>query len=93
MRSDNDNCSIGSFNKQLCVKAAKKGFKMSKFDEIALQMEKNAIVKCVIGNYIIYRKDYLQDNLEKEIILQKSAREFARKFKGLKNKKRGKNKL
>ena len=49
---------------------------MAKYDEIAKRMEEGTIVKAVIGPYIIYRKDWLQENIEQEYILQKSAKDF-----------------
>jgi hypothetical protein len=36
-----------------------------------------AVCKAVVGDYIIYRKDWLRENIEQEYILQKSAREMA----------------
>lgn len=49
---------------------------MAKYDEIAKRMEEGTIVKAVIGPYIIYRKDWLQENIEQEYILQKSVKDF-----------------
>lgn len=53
---------------------------MSNLREIEKLIQKEQIVKAVVGNYVIYRRDWLQDNIEQEYILQKSAAAFNKKF-------------
>lgn len=53
---------------------------MSNYTEIASKMEENSICKAGIGNYIIYRRDFLFENFENEMILLKSAKEYYEKF-------------
>ena len=38
---------------------------MSNYKEIASKMAKNTICKAGIGNYVIYRRDFLFENFEK----------------------------
>lgn len=49
---------------------------MAKHEDLAKILEERGIVKAVIGDYIIYRRDWLHNNIEQEYILQKSARDF-----------------
>lgn len=43
------------------------------YKDIARKMENREIVKAVCGEYVIYRRDWLQDHIEQEYVLQKSA--------------------
>ena len=44
---------------------------MSDYKELANRMAEGTIVKAVIGDYVIYRRDWLRDNIEQEYVLQK----------------------
>ena len=48
----------------------------SSYRELAKKMEKREIVKAVYGDYVIYRRDWLQENIEQEYILQKSVKDL-----------------
>lgn len=49
---------------------------MADYKELAEKMEKGTIVKAVHGDYVIYRKDWLQAHIEQEYVLQKSVQDF-----------------
>lgn len=49
---------------------------MADYNSLIQKMENKAICKAVIGDYIIYRKDWLRDNIEQEYVLQKSVKDF-----------------
>ncbi len=46
------------------------------YKDLARKMENREIVKAVCGDYVIYRRDWLQDHIEQEYILAKSAKDF-----------------
>lgn len=46
------------------------------YKDLARKMERSEIVKAVCGDYVIYRRDWLQEHIEQEYILQKSAKDF-----------------
>lgn len=46
------------------------------FTRLAKKMEERSVVKAVCGDYVIYRRDWLQENIEQEATLIKSAREM-----------------
>ena len=52
------------------------GGRMGSYMELAKRMQEGTVVTAVCGDYVIYRKDWLRNNLEQEYVLQKSAREF-----------------
>lgn len=49
---------------------------MANTDDLEKMLKERGIVKAIIGDYIIYRKDWLRKNIEQEYILQKSVRDF-----------------
>ena len=46
------------------------------YKDLARKMERSEIVKAVCGNYVIYRRDWLQEHIEQEYILQKIVKDF-----------------
>lgn len=50
---------------------------MTDYKRLFQLLRDKAVCKAVVGDYIIYRKDWLRENIEQEYILQKSAREMA----------------
>ena len=46
------------------------------FKELAKRMEEGSIVKAVCGDYVVYKRKWLYDNIEQEVVLIKSAREL-----------------
>ena len=50
---------------------------MTDYKRLFQLLRDKAVCKAVFGDFIIYRKDWLQDHIEQEYILQKSAREMA----------------
>lgn len=46
------------------------------FKELAKRMEEGSIVKAVCGDYVVYKRKWLYDNIEQEVVLIKSAREI-----------------
>lgn len=50
---------------------------MTDYKRLIQLLRDKAVCKAVVGDYIIYRKDWLRENIEQEYVLQKSAREMA----------------
>ena len=50
---------------------------MTDYKRLFQLLRDKAVCKAVVGDYIIYRKDWLRENIEQEYTLQKSAREMA----------------
>lgn len=50
---------------------------MTDYKRLFRMLKDKAVCKAVFGDFIIYRKSWLQDHIEQEYILQKSAREMA----------------
>lgn len=50
---------------------------MTDYKRLFQLLRDKAVCKAAVGDYIIYRKDWLRENIEQEYILQKSAREMA----------------
>lgn len=50
---------------------------MTDYKRLFRMLKDKALCKAVVGDFIIYRKSWLQDHIEQEYILQKSAREMA----------------
>lgn len=50
---------------------------MTDYKRLFQLLRDKAVCKAVVGDFIIYRKSWLQDHIEQEYILQKSAREMA----------------
>ena len=50
---------------------------MTDYKRLFQLLKDKAVCKAVVGDFIIYRKSWLQDHIEQEYILQKSAREMA----------------
>lgn len=64
-----------------CIKKNRKdregGEDMAEYDDLPQKLRERVICKAVIGDYVIYRRDWLHKNIEQEYVLQKSARDFA----------------
>jgi hypothetical protein len=54
-----------------------RGANVTDYKRLSQLLRDKAVCKAVVGDYIIYRKDWLRENIEQEYILQKSAREMA----------------
>lgn len=50
---------------------------MTDYKRLFQLLRDKAVCKAVFGDFIIYRKSWLQAHIEQEYILQKSAREMA----------------
>lgn len=46
------------------------------YDELARKMEEGKIVKVVTGDYVVYRRDWLQEHIEQEYTLIKSVNDI-----------------
>lgn len=46
------------------------------YKELAEKMENGGIVKTVCGDYVIYKRSWLYEHLDQEIVLMKSAKEL-----------------
>lgn len=49
---------------------------MADYREIEKSLKEGGICKAVVGDYVIYKRNWLYENLEQEITLIKSAREW-----------------
>lgn len=49
---------------------------MADYKEVAKKMEEGGICKAVVGDYVIYKRKWLYENLEQEITLMKSTRDW-----------------
>jgi hypothetical protein len=49
---------------------------MSNYTELAKKMEEGSIVKAVSGDYVIYKRKWLYENIDQEVTLIKSVRDF-----------------
>lgn len=49
---------------------------MANISEIAKQCKEAGIVKAVSGDYVIYKRKWLYDNIEQEYVLIKSIKDF-----------------
>ena len=47
------------------------------YADLARRMEEGGLLKAVIGDYIVYKKTWLRENIENEYVLQKSAKDIA----------------
>lgn len=50
---------------------------MTEYKRLFRMLKDKTVCKAVVGDFIIYRKSWLQDHIEQEYILQKSAKEMA----------------
>ena len=48
------------------------------YRKLVNDMEEGAVVKAVCGDYVIYKKSWLDEHLDQEIVLWRSARDFRR---------------
>lgn len=46
------------------------------YTELAKKMEEGSIVKAVKGDYVIYKRKWLYENIEQEYLLIKSIKDF-----------------
>lgn len=46
------------------------------YTELAKKMEEGSIVKAVKGDYVIYKRRWLYENIEQEYLLIKSIKDF-----------------
>ena len=49
---------------------------MSDYSELARKMEEGSIVKAVHGDYVIYKRKWLYENIDQEVTLIKSVKDF-----------------
>ena len=54
------------------------------YTELARQMEEGSVVKAVCGDYVIYKRKWLYENIEQEVTLIKSIKDFKPIVSGLK---------
>lgn len=48
------------------------------YTDLARRMEEGGLLKAVIGDYIVYKKTWLKENIESEYVLQKSAKDIGK---------------
>lgn len=48
------------------------------YRKLVNDMEEGVVVKAVVGDYVIYKKSWLDEHLDQEIVLWRSARDFRR---------------
>lgn len=48
------------------------------YRKLVNDMEEGIVVKAVVGDYVIYKKSWLDEHLDQEIVLWRSARDFRR---------------
>lgn len=46
------------------------------YNELAKRMEEGTVVKAVMGDYVVYKRSWLYENIEQETVLIKSIREM-----------------
>ena len=46
------------------------------YNELAKRMDEGTIVKAVIGDYVVYKRSWLYENIEQEAVLIKSVRDM-----------------
>lgn len=46
------------------------------YKELAKHMEEGSVVKAVCGDYVVYKRKWLYENIEQEVTLIKSIKEF-----------------
>lgn len=46
------------------------------YKELASRMEEGSIVKAVCGDYVVYKRSWIYENIDQEVVLIKSAREL-----------------
>lgn len=49
---------------------------MNDYSEIEKKLQESGIVKAVIGDYVIYKRKWLYENIEQETVLIKSIKDF-----------------
>lgn len=50
------------------------------YKSILNDMEEGIVVKAVVGDYVIYKKSWLDEHIDQEAVLWKSAKEFREKI-------------
>lgn len=50
------------------------------YKSILNDMEEGIVVKAVVGDYVIYKKSWLDEHIDQETVLWKSAKEFREKI-------------
>lgn len=53
---------------------------MSNYKDFEKKLKEDGIVKACFGDYVVYRRDWLRENIEQEYTLQKAAKDFRAKF-------------
>lgn len=46
------------------------------YKELAKHMEEGSVVKAVCGDYVVYKRKWLYENIEQEVTLIKSIKDF-----------------
>ena len=46
------------------------------YKELATRMEEGIIINAICGDYVVYKRSWLYENIDQEIVLIKSAREL-----------------
>lgn len=49
---------------------------MGEYTDIARRMEEGGICKAVVGDYVIYKRNWLYEHIDQECVLIKSAKEL-----------------
>ena len=46
------------------------------YNDLAKRMDEGTVVKAVMGDYVVYKRSWLYENIEQEAVLIKSVREM-----------------